>query len=227
VEEPQVLGATTAERAYQQLRAWILEGRLPPGERLVETRLAAWLGMSRTPVREAIRRLEQDGLVVTSPQRGACVFRPSVGEVRDIYDCREGLEGMASVLVSRRRPAEVLRRLEATLRSADRCFRAGDLSATVGENVAFHEELIAASDNQRLIGFLKTLRMPLMPYRAVNLLLRGRALLAEHEAIFAAVAAGDEEESWARMRAHIRHDRDSLLGYLEGVLAGVRPGAED
>ncbi|MBU6485554.1 MAG: GntR family transcriptional regulator, partial [Betaproteobacteria bacterium] len=138
--------------AYRTMRARILDNRWAPGYRALEQELAQELGMSRTPVREALIRLQKEGLVEVIPRHGMRVLPVSADDMRDIYQVLTALESMAAELVARRKPSEAeLAPLVDASRAMARALKANDLDAWAAADERFHRHLIELSGNQLLI----------------------------------------------------------------------------
>lgn len=160
---------------YGYLRNGILSGELPPDSRIKEQDMAARLQVSRTPVREALARLEQDGLVRRSPRRGAVVLSVGLDEIDEIYEIRAALE----VLVARRACQRVteteIEDLAHTLQRAQECLITDDFDGMIAANVRFHSLLHRSSRSPRLINLLRTLEDRLFIFRHKGLRYPGRA----------------------------------------------------
>ena len=212
-----------AERAYEQVRAAIVENRYLPGQRLVEQRIAEELGLSRTPVREALRMLEAEGLVVSERNRGAIVRPLSPTEVADLYGLRIRLESYAVEVATERATEAEFGEL---LASADAF---SEIRGTVdvdtvdgvrlihGANQAFHEAIIAAARHRRLATMLaRTVDIPLV-FQAFRSF--GPAEIERsdtfHHLIVSAIARRDGPRAAALMAEHIAQGRDAVLDALE------------
>lgn len=213
------------ESAYEHLRAGIVEGRYPPGARLVEQAIAAAIGVSRTPVREALRRLESDGLVISERNRGVVVRSVTSAEVDDLYELRGRLESYAAELAAARatpeQVAEVRAAADEFADATERVVRArrrparDEVAETRGVNAAnrrFHGALVAAAGHERLGALLAgTVDVPLV-FRALRAFdadqLRRSALF--HHLIADAVAAGDSVRAGRLMAEHIAQGRDAV-----------------
>ncbi|HVB11179.1 MAG TPA: GntR family transcriptional regulator [Bacillota bacterium] len=213
------------DQAYDAVVERILDGRLPLGSRLVESALAADLGTSRTPVREAIRRLERDGLAVRTPTGGVAVFQPQPEDVRQIYESRIAIEGMAAFLAaSRSTPAEreVITGTVATLAEA---YAAGDEAGVVRANTAFHDALLAACGNRYLQTLAAHLRHHVLLTRALDRAQHGdsASVLGHHRAILAAITAGDGPRARQLTEEHIRShaDRSGAAAPAKRIQRGV------
>lgn len=206
-------GSTVYQRVHEHLRAEILAGRIPPGSRLKIQELAARLGLSHMPVREALQQLQGEGLVVMAPNRGATVRRMDAQFVRNIFGIREALEGyltrQAAGMLGGPEIAR-LRDIQAELRDVH---ARQDVQAVVRLNRAFHRTIEAATGNDdairllnlhsNLIGALRT-RVGYRPGRV-------EAVLQEHDALIDALAAADAGRAGAIHDRHIQAARDDIL----------------
>jgi DNA-binding GntR family transcriptional regulator len=196
---------SVADRVYAALREQILAGDLEPDSRLHQEGISAELGVSRTPVREALARLAADGLVELLANRGARVAAIGTHDMEAAYVARLGIEPLAARLAAARRDVRGLRRAMGT--------RGG-----YGASRAFHLALAEASGNPFLVGFAETIwagRIGLHVY-ARQMTADQLALdAAEHAAIIDAIAAGDEEAAERLVREHIEHALDVLLGRVD------------
>ena len=196
----------------ETLRRAILDGTLRPGERLMELHLARQLGVSRTPVREALRRLETDGLVETIPNRGAMVAQITVRDVEDVLEVREAMEELAVRRACCRITAAQLAQLYAAEARFEECLRKDDLAGAARADAAFHEVLCEAAGNRRLIQLLSDLRSHLYRYRLEYLKNKKShaGLVSQHALICEAVKSRDEENAAQAVRSHIRRQKLSL-----------------
>ena len=143
---------------FNTLRKAILRGELKPGERLMEIQLANKLGVSRTPIREAIRKLELEGLVVMVPRKGAHVAKITLQELNDVLEVRRGLEEMAITKACERITEEELDELEASAMRFEKLLKSGEIMELAAEDVKFHDVIYNATCNRRLIQILNNLR---------------------------------------------------------------------
>ena len=205
------------EVVYLSLRKAILKEQLKPGERLMENTLAAKLGVSRTPVREAIRMLSDEGLVLLIPRRGAQVARISRKELNDVLEVRRSLEDLAirkAALLIKEEDLAALEEAELAFRSA---VKSGDLTTIAEADIAFHDVIYAAAGNRRLLTILSNLREQMYRFRLEYLKQVDIAatLVGEHAAIAAAVRERDPEKASKLLCAHIDNQRmviDRILG---------------
>jgi DNA-binding GntR family transcriptional regulator len=202
--------------ATQALRDAILNGRLSSGTRLRQMDLAAQLGISRTPIREALGRLQQEGLVEILPAAGVRVALLDLDEAVELYDVREVLDGLAARLAARRADEGMLMVLEKSLARMARCLERQD---------AFHDTIFRAARNARLQALSAVVRLSIRHFHP--LLLRTARRLEdayrEHRAIFAAIAAHDGLKAERLARAHIATAKEIVLKVLQ--IEGVRDGA--
>lgn len=213
---PRNPSATLKEHAYSRLRAEILNGLIAPGAGLQEADLSQRLGISRTPLREAICRLAEEGLVEVLPYRGARVIRLDNDHLDDLFQVREIVEGLAARLaatrMSKQDVAKSRRSLKVRLRETDRrtsVYRAPTLD--------FHQELLRASGNRLLIDIAGRLYARLSLARAVSGAFRERAADAarEHLAVLDSIARREADAAERLTRRHVRRSHENLLRYLE------------
>jgi DNA-binding GntR family transcriptional regulator len=205
---------------YERLKAAIMSGELQPGQPLVETALAEWCGVSRTPIREALRRLQQDGLIDRT-DRGMTVRERSPEEILDIYDTRLVLEAMAGRVAADRRTAYDLRAMRLWLERGDDV-ASDDNAAMVEANQAFHVAVWRASHNESLIDLLERLNLHLARYPGTTLGSPGRWSEArrEHKALVDAIEARDADGAHDIAMKHFERARDIRLQLFdEGMTA--------
>src|SRR5512139_2864913 len=143
-------------RAYQELRRIILEGQVGPGKKLNEGELAKALGISRTPIREAINRLEKEGLVEIFPQRGAFVIQFTEKDVYELFLIRENLEGLATYLAAEKIDEKDLLKLEACIEGFNEPYTEKDIQRYAKEDFKFHQTIVTLSGARRLINLIST-----------------------------------------------------------------------
>jgi DNA-binding GntR family transcriptional regulator len=175
------------------LRKAILSKRLKPGERLVEEQLAAELGVSRNPVREALRVLEAEGLIDISPRHGASVTELSREEAREIVEVRAALEGFCARLATRRCTPIVKSEIRSLLARGERAAASGDFAELGGIHAQVHEIVARAGHNRHLGAFLQSLREKTAWLYTSSLTWRAKLSWQEHAAVLRAIAEGDEE----------------------------------
>ncbi|MBW6398437.1 GntR family transcriptional regulator [Roseomonas sp. HJA6] len=215
-------GAPTSSRelgleAYSRIRAAIRDGTLAPGERLTETDLAGRFGVSRTPVRQAIARLEAEGLLTHEPRRGVTVTRPDHQQVVELYVMREVLEGAAARLAAQHASDTEIAAMAEIVEREPGVF--ADATALAAENQRLHGLLYLAAHNRYLLRSLELLgaTMSLLP----TLLTRGgraEQAHAEHRAILEAVRQRDGDAAEAAARRHARAAQKHRLAWMVGTV---------
>lgn len=210
-----ILPAQLERRVYERLRDEIISGQLRPGDQLVEARLAGELGVSKTPVREALIRLQRDGLVQIEPYRGARVLEPSVEDIRELLELRELLECHVARELATTRPETVLAALDGTVSRGRRALKERDEQGVADALTAFSDIFTDACENSRLAEVLRSLRsvMLLIGTTSMRAAGRDRRSLDEHARIVAALRKGDVEAAIAATARHVRSvERDTYSG---------------
>lgn len=204
------------EMVFESLREAIIHGRLKPGERLMEIQLAEEMGVSRTPVREAIRKLELEGFVVMVPRKGAYVAGISVKDIVDVFEVRAALEGLAAGLAAERITEEEMEELERTLVRINVNSEEDDLNSVVEGDSSFHELIYKASRNQRLVQIITRLKEQIHRFRMTSLSQPGRTknALGEHKTIVEAISDRNIELAQALASEHVENAEQSLLNAL-------------
>lgn len=190
---------------FNTLRQAILRGELQPGERLLEIHLANKLGVSRTPIREAIRKLELEGLVLMIPRKGAVVAEITEKSLRDVLEVRRALEELAVKLACDKIQDEEIEELKAAAKEFEKALGTGDVTVYAEADVKFHDIIYRTTDNQRLIQLLYNLREQMYRYR-VEYLKREEVhetLLTEHQHIIEMIEKRDEKRAVEAVCAHI------------------------
>ncbi len=201
------------ERVYRALRAAILQEQISPGTKITEASLLAVLDISRTPVREAFRLLEAEGLVTYSPSRGVVVRGLSREDLAEIYEVLEWLEPIAAQLAAKRIEITALQELEYRLQLMQFHAERGHWEEVTKEGIQFHRVVYNASGNSRLRSILLELREYVRGARARSLRSpsRGKTSVAEHAALYAAIAAHDEERAASVARQHVAASSHRVL----------------
>jgi DNA-binding GntR family transcriptional regulator len=212
------------ERTYQALRTALLDGKFAVGERIFEAEVAQMLGVSRVPVREAVRRLQQDGLLEVRPRSGIYVASVSLEEADDIYRIRAALEGAAAGLAAERitggeleELGRLLKREEEESRKARHHSRSQ--SRVVARADEFHRAVHAYARSPRLYELLELIYAQVMHFRNITLSMPGRAEAAihGHHDLYEALKRHDSAEAERLMREHIDSARRLLLAHLDEV----------
>ena len=211
--------------SYQPLREVVCEtlrdalrrGILQPGERLMEIQLAEDLGVSRTPVREAIRKLEMEGYVIMMPRRGTYVADLSIRDINEVFEIRTSLESLASGLAAERIDEDELEKLQRLLVEIGAYIKSGDMESIVRTDTEFHDLLYQASRNTRLVGIISNLREQLTRFRTTSMSFPGRlkATLEEHRKIVEAIAQGDEKAARKAAEHHMEKSEQTLLASMK------------
>jgi DNA-binding GntR family transcriptional regulator len=208
---------TLADQVYVSIKKAIIEVDLRPGERLREVEVAASLGVSRTPVREALSRLEQEGLVQSLKTGGVIVVELSKSEMREIFGLIQVLETYAVRLASEKISPKQLEKLDAVCSKAEQVVNS-DLEKLSELNRKFHELLIEAADNQRLQALIGNLRSAMQPYRALTLQSKKfrEQSVRDHRRVVELLQKGDAENLALLMTKHLAEAQEVTL---EGIQA--------
>ena len=192
---------------FQTLREAILRGELKPGERLMELQLAAQLGVSRTPIREAIRMLEQEGLAVTMPRKGAEVAKMTLKGMEDVFEFREALDILACQLACDRITDEVLVTLEEKKKAFEASLEIKDVKIIADADISFHDVIYEATGNPKLIALLSNLREQIYRYRVEYLKATDSypILIKEHDDIYQSLVRHNREEATVAIREHVKN----------------------
>jgi DNA-binding GntR family transcriptional regulator len=202
--------ASLSKVVSEKIRGQILAGRLKPGERLIEDRLSAELGVSRVPVREALRGLSMEGLVRLEPNRGASVTEVTPELLAELVEVRTLLEALNARLAARRHDPEIVALLQDTLRRGNEAAQSGTADQLAQLNAEFHERLAEASRNSVLSDIMRSLRERTGLAFSINGQARAREDWKEHAGILAAVIEGDEEISALLAARHVKNAAAAL-----------------
>ena len=190
---------------FNTLREAILKGELQPGERLMELQLAAKLGVSRTPIREAIRMLEQEGLAITIPRRGAEVAKMTEKDMNDVLQVREALDELAVSIACELITEEELEKLSEAVKNFEEAIGTKDIKQIAETDIAFHDIIYQASRNSKLVTILNNLREQIYRYRIQYLKDEKNYpnLSDEHREILEALMQKDKALVTGIMRKHV------------------------
>ena len=204
------------EAVCEALRDAIRKGVLEPGERLMEVQVADELGISRTPVREAIRKLEQEGYVIMMPRRGTYVADVSESDVKEIFEIRSALEALATGLAARRIEQEELETLQSLLFEIEGYIKKNDIEKIVETDIKFHGLLYQVSSNERLVNIISNLKEQLARFRTLSMSYPGRLYetLEEHSEMVEAIANGDVSAARDAAEHHMERAEKTLLKAL-------------
>jgi DNA-binding GntR family transcriptional regulator len=207
-------GISAREKTYDYLKANILSGHFLPGERLAEEHLAEELGVSRTPVREALHKLEQDGLIEPLESRGFRVPQDSPEEIDDLFDIRTVLEGYTLKIICERITDEQMTMLEEIIEKADDALRRKRIDEVFQWNTQFHDTLHSlVADKRRFHSLIVNMRKYVLRYRKDTLRNLGAAKRASngHWQILLALKLKEPELCERVMRTHIRQSKEDAL----------------
>lgn len=199
---------------FDVMREAIVSGKLKPGERLMELQLAEEMGVSRTPVREAIRKLELEGLIVTIPRKGAYVAGLTLKDAAEVFEIRGSLEGLAANLAAERITEEEIEKLERVLVQTKECISKKDIKTLVERDEEFHDIICNASRNKKLTAILNNLREQIHRFRVTSLTKnpeRLKGIFEEHERILAAIGSRDPERAEELVKEHIENVENSIM----------------
>jgi DNA-binding GntR family transcriptional regulator len=201
------------QKAYAEIRFRILNGELSAETPLSEYQLAEELELSRTPVREAVKRLEREGLVQSIPNRGTFVAELTARDISEIYQVREQLEGFAARIAAETMSDESIKRLEEEISILNTLASDGRLIEVVDSDIRLHKHIIASTQNSRLIELLGTLDDQMHRVRALFPQSSQwlEATLTAHANIVKAIKARDGEEAEKAMKAHLRSAREYAI----------------
>lgn len=201
---------------FNTLRRAILRGELKPGERLMEIQLANKLGVSRTPIREAIRKLELEGLVLMIPRKGAEVAEITEKNLRDVLEVRCALEELAVQLACDRIDKEMLKELHEAAEHFRDILGSDDITVIAEADEAFHDVIFTATGNARLIQLLNNLREQMYRYRIEYLKKKEcyPQLLEEHATIIRAIEEHDKDKATQITGQHINNQVDTVVDTL-------------
>ncbi len=232
---PSVLDPAS-ERAYRQLYEAILGGTIAGGTRLVEGQLADEFGVSRTPIREALRRLAQDGLVEVVPRGGAVVRLISAEDIARAYACRAVLEGLAARILSARRTERDLFELREVLRQARLALSERPLETVVALNIQFHDTLVQVVGDPVIRELVDHLALHTAQYRqrvrqATQASPEARKrytthmadLMTEHERLVQLIESGDGDQAELLVRRHL----DATAGEMASILRSFRRARDE
>lgn len=215
----QVGTSATSDAVYATLHEAILQGLLPPGARLGEEELGALLGVSRTPIREALFRLETEHLAVRIQRRGLEVRRITPQEIREVYEVRHNLSTLAMQLAAPRLTTADIARLRWINDQLGEAYASGDVRAAIALGDDFHNLLINASGNTVLLQILEQLRVRIRRFPGFTYQQPGRSdeIIREHLAMIEALATGNHALAVDLTSAHYLHAMQARLHMLDSV----------
>ena len=205
------------EMVYEELKMQILKGSIIPGTRMMEVELAEEMGVSRTPIREAIRKLEREGLVTIEPRRGAYASMISTEDMVEILEVRQDLEGLAAFFAADRMNDEQMKELREVSNNYNKAVKQGVMEDMIKYDTRFHHIIVESCHNKILVQMIEQLQELVLRFRYIyyDNFRRAEKMPEEHEAIIAAIAEGDENK--ARAAADIHIERLKELVVKEGI----------
>ena len=204
------------ELVCDRIREAIISGVFAPGERLMEMQLAEEMGVSRTPVREAIRKLEIDGLIVMIPRRGTYVANISIKDINDVYEIRTALDELAAGLAAERMDAAGLAELKEHMMKTEQVMLAGDYVKAVTVDTQFHDVIYRAARNERLMNMVNNLREQITGIRGISMRYPGRLAetIKEHRQLVACIEARSVELAREQARIHLENAENTMMKFL-------------
>ena len=202
-----------AKIAYERLRESILTGQLHPGEICNEMALAKELGISRTPVREALLELSSQGLVTFLPRKGVQVNRPTNRKIKEIFELRRAIELATIEKVAKASSSRNLIKIEKALNEQRKAIRNKDLSAFIGADRSFHSTFAELTNNRHFVDILDNIRdiIHLMAIEAMSIENRGEEVITEHEKVFEAVKQRNIIRAKETMKGHLDRSEEAVL----------------
>ena len=207
------------EIVYEQLKRKILTGRITPGTRMMEVELADEMGVSRTPVREAIRKLEKEGLVTIEPRRGAYASDISVKDMVDTLEVREDLEGLAAALAAERMTEEQIDELVKITEGYSEAILNSDTEKIIHYDEKFHKHIVSCSGNKTLIQLSEIVQELALRFRYIYYddFSRYENMPVEHRQIIAAITSGDADTARMSADSHVKKLKEFVIREGEEV----------
>lgn len=198
---------------FNTLRQAILTGELKPGERLMEIHLANRLGVSRTPIREAIRKLELEGLVTMIPRRGAEVAQITEKSMNDVLEVRRAVDALCVELACDRITEEELRALKAACDAFEQAVKTKDVKKIAKADVELHDIIVQATGNKRLVQLVNNLSEQMYRYRFeyIKDFTQHEKLVEEHRIIYESIVKKDKETACEAAKMHIDNQKNTII----------------
>lgn len=208
------------EIVFETIRNAIISGALKPGERLMEVQMAESLGVSRTPVREAIRKLELEGLVIMLPRKGAFIADLSVKDLTEVLEIRASLEGLAAGLAATRINEAEIEELEVIALKFHKAVENDNIDEIILRDIEFHDLLFKASRNERLIQLNSNLLEQVQRFREIyhKKANKSKETSKEHYDMVEAISKRDVDKAEKIARRHIENAEQSILKMMESKL---------
>jgi len=207
------------EVIFDTLREAIITGELKPGERLMEVKLAEKMGVSRTPVREAIRMLELEGLVDMLPRKGAHVAELSVKDIMDVLEVRAAMDSLATRLAAERITDDEIKELRQIQAQFINYVEKNNLQGSIKKDVEFHELIYRASRNDRLLQINNNLREQVQRFRVIYIkdYSSPKNLIKEHEDICDAISARNSDMAQECAKIHINNQEKVIIKAIKNM----------
>ncbi|MCI8608408.1 MAG: GntR family transcriptional regulator [Firmicutes bacterium] len=201
------------EIVYEELKRQILIGEIAPGTRMMEVELADVMGVSRTPVREAIRKLEKEGLVTIEPRKGAYASDISIKDMVDVLEVRQGLEAMSAALAAGRIDEQQKEQLQELLEKYSEAVEKEDIEEIIKYDEAFHAKIVAISGNKTLIQIFSTVQELALRFRYIYYddFNRYESMPKEHRLIEKAIISGDGESARVAAEDHVSQLKNFVI----------------
>ncbi|QIB68125.1 GntR family transcriptional regulator [Aminipila butyrica] len=205
------------EIVYEELKLQILTGKIAPGTRMMEVELAEDMGVSRTPIREAIRKLEKEGLVIIEPRRGAYASQISTEDMVEILEVRQNMEGLAAFIAASKMKPEQLKCIEQAEEEYNRAVETGSTADMIYYDSQFHKLIVEASNNKTLLQLIEPLQEMALRFRYLYYddFKRAENMPHEHQVIIDAIAQGNAEAAKEAADTHIKKLKELVM--TEGV----------
>lgn len=201
---------------FNTLRQAILTGELKPGERLMEIHLANKLGVSRTPIREAIRKLELEGLVTMIPRRGAEVAQITEKSMNDVLEVRRALDALCAELACERITPEDTEQLKLACETFETAVKTKDIKKIAKADVELHDIIVQATGNQRLVQMINNLSEQMYRYRFeyIKDISQHQRLIDEHRMIYESIVKKDKEAASQAAHVHIDNQKNAIIAQI-------------
>lgn len=201
---------------FNTLRQAILTGELKPGERLMEIHLADKLGVSRTPIREAIRKLELEGLVTMIPRKGAEVAQITEKSMNDVLEVRRAMDALCAELACERITDEEIQQLGQACVTFEAAVKTGDVKKIAQADVELHDIIVKATGNQRLVQLINNLSEQMYRYRFeyIKDASQHQRLIEEHRVIYESILKKDRETASQAARMHIDNQKKAIIAQI-------------
>lgn len=201
------------EIVFEELRSLILTGRIEPGTRMMEIELADEMGVSRTPIREAIRKLEEEGLVIIEPRKGAYVSEISIPDIVNILEVRENLDGLAAFFAAQRISESGKERLHEVYEQFNKAVEGGNMDEMIKYDTLFHKIIVDETQNSYLVNIMERIQELVVRFRYIYYkdFKRAEDMPNEHKIITDAIISGDADTARMESELHIRKLKELIL----------------